>query len=77
MPQAVGIVAVFRAQSHGGDPLLHEIVHRVLDRRWRPLGGQASRPAVQEAGVPFDCASQQRPAVGGDRAAIETGHDSA
>jgi hypothetical protein len=76
MPQAVVIVEVFIAQSNGVDPLFHEIVHRVLDMRWRPLLGKASRQAVQDAGMPFDFASQQRPAIGGDRAAIDTGYDS-
>jgi hypothetical protein len=76
-PQAGVIVEVFIAQRNGVAPLFHELVHRVLAMRWRPLIGTARRQAGQDAGLPCDFASQQRPAIGGDRAAIETGPDSA
>ena len=68
-------IEVFVAQGQGVDPLCDEVLHGVRDLRWRTLIYKAGGTAVQEAGMAFNCAQEQRPAVGRDIAAMKAGDD--
>jgi hypothetical protein len=75
MAEAGVIVEVFVAQGQGVDPLFDEVLYGVLDPRWRALIRKAGGKAVQEAGLVFNCAQEQCPAVRRDIAAMKAGDD--
>ena len=68
------IVEVLITQHQPVDALRDQLAHAVFDLRDLAPIAEAIGEAPHDAGVLFELAQQHRATVGGDHAAIETGH---
>ena len=73
-PQLIVIVEILITQHQPVDALGDQFSHAVFDLPGLPMIPEAAGELPQDAGALLGLAQQHAAAVGGDRAAVETGH---